>query len=321
MRASPIKSLNMVLPNNCSPSSPIAVFLERPGRWRFLGYVLNTTGGSRASPVLGAMFLDEEHGGLEESPPNVRKPHKPILLSESDGEMDDGDRHVSGREIGTQVPAHTRDAKRVRVDTQECRRPRARGKMLDEEYGDDAIDLGGGFEFFEPVMQLETGRVMDGPDVHGTGTGARRPRRQLFLKPSAAARGVRIVDVPGCRPPSVDVVTRGMTTRSGPDVPCKFDPQSERRKGVGVANVPRSGPPCTGTAETGKSSRFATLWKCKSNEDRRQPHALPLRLRLADHRIPYTELLRPDPHRSTKYGTKSSKALVARAYEWKAGSS
>lgn len=260
-----------------------------------------------------AMFLDENHGDVVVSLADNHWPFAPIVLSEPEGEMEDEDEHGSGHEAETQVSPHTGDGKGVWVDTPKCML--ARTSVLLEE--DDGLCLAGDFGPFTPFMELESGGEMDGQNEQGIGNDARQ-RRQL-APPSEHGKGARIVDVPDFGPPSVDVVRSGKTTRIGHEVPRKFALQSGRGKGTGVSNVPHCKPPCIRATTSGKATRIGSHSKFKSSQEHWHSHALPLRSRLADHRVPYSELLWPNPLPTTRYS--SSKALVTRASRRKAGAS
>jgi hypothetical protein len=241
------------------------------------------------------MFLNEMHGDVVISLADNCGPFGPILLSESEGEMDSEDEHKSGHEVESDVSPHTGDGKGVWVDMPN-RRPPCMGvfsevMLLDEKYGDDVISLAGDFGPFEPFTELESGGEMDGQDKQRIGYEVQQEQQQQLVPQSEHRKGARIVDTPDCGRPSMDVVVSGKATRICHEVQCKFAPQSEYGKGAGVAYVPHCKPPCMGVVKSGKVARIGSHSKFKPNQEHHQAHALPMRLRLADHRVPYSELL------------------------------
>ena len=262
------------------------------------------------------MLLDEMHGDNVVSLVDDCEPFWPIVLSEFEGEGDNEDEHKSSHIIESDIHLYTEDGKDVSVvDIRPfCIEALGKIRLLEGKFrdeSDDVISLAGDFGPFEPFLQSESEGEMDGVTKHKIGYEV----QQLALK-TKHEKGVGDVDMPDSKPPSMAVVNySGNARRTDYEVQCQLAPHSERGKGAGVACVPSY----MGTVKSRKEIQNGSCSKFKSNYKLHQTHALPLHLRMADHRVPYTELLCGDSLSTMRYG--NLKAVVTKPSKWKARAS
>ena len=233
-------------------------------------------------------------------------PFSPILLSDSERGMEDKPRLRRGRGVAA------RRGRAVATDVA--------GDLEEEYIGDDVISLDSDFGPFPPLLQLEARGETAGQDKQGIAGEVQR-RRELPFDNEHGSLGEAIVNLSDYgTDPSGDVAVMmrgtGATTSRGHEDRCRL-PRPSRERGevarpLAVVALRERPPDCLGVVVNGRVARGPGHSRFKPKNVDPPTHALPLRLRLIDRTVPYSELLHLDPLPTLRTYKGSSKKTDAR---------